>query len=76
MLGETREFPALDLFDRAYWRAHGIDNHNGPYFSGRIQDKIEQRSMSVMSRRDHDAQGRWLGNTDEPMANAPLDLAA
>ena len=49
MLGETREFPALDLFDRAYWRAHGIDNHNGPYFSGRIQDKIEQRSMSVMS---------------------------
>ena len=48
-ISETREPPTLDLFDRAYWRAYGIGFHSGPYFSGRIQDQIERRPMSVMS---------------------------
>lgn len=41
--------PEVDLFDRAYWRVHGIDRYGRAFLSRPLRDRLEGREMNVMS---------------------------
>lgn len=45
----TPAAPRIDLFDRPYWRVHGIGQLGHAYISRRLQDRLEAREINVLS---------------------------